>query len=472
MKFSAEENYGQRSRITQILSFLVAFILITLLVLPTLYSFNRKSSNSLGIYKGYEVSANPYGLYAKTLQEENIMRNYGIFSPYDPFTKVAIKLELISLARKADIVNIPIEVDKQLLSDPMFFSDFDKDYKFDRAKFENTAENVKFNLRKTAEQNLLYNRVSSDLYSFLDVSSPEMTFYGDIARKVRDFRVVKFEDQLYPNELIIKYFKEHEQDFRRMTLRSITAQNEEDIKEIKSKLNKGEDFALLAKQFSKDEYKESGGLLGEVYEYNLKSSLKNEDIDKIFALAQNEVSMPIKVDSSTYKIFKAESSYSSLNLESQDSIKIVKDRILAVDRGIVESYFEGVSKAFVENAKKVSLAVAAENAKLEVQFLKDINLNYGNVYFLRSGDYDYSKSVYFNSKDFLLKAFSLKAGEVSDPILVAGTYVVFELDQERELEYKQEKKIEIENVLKQGFETDVFTTYVDKTKIKKSKGIS
>lgn len=73
----------------------------------------------------------------------------------------------------------------------------------------------------------------------------------------------------------------------------ILVETEERAKEIKNKINKGSNFASLAKEFSKDENSKSNS--GEI-PYILKGQLNPEYERKAFSLKKNEVSDPVKTE--------------------------------------------------------------------------------------------------------------------------------------------------------------------------------
>ena len=81
----------------------------------------------------------------------------------------------------------------------------------------------------------------------------------------------------------------------------ILVKTEEEAKDIKKKLDKGSDFAALAKEFSLDGNKDDGGSLG----YFSKGQMVPAFEDAAAALKVNEISAPVKTDFG-YHIIKLE----------------------------------------------------------------------------------------------------------------------------------------------------------------------
>lgn len=94
---------------------------------------------------------------------------------------------------------------------------------------------------------------------------------------------------------IRKYYDEHKDRYgsnTRVHARQITVPSEKDAKAVLEKFRKGEDFAELAKKYSKDEYAQKGGNLGIVREGKLAPDLEKV----VFALKEGQVSPVVKTD--------------------------------------------------------------------------------------------------------------------------------------------------------------------------------
>ncbi|NLP28249.1 MAG: foldase [Clostridia bacterium] len=123
-----------------------------------------------------------------------------------------------------------------------------------------------------------------------------------------------------------KFFEENKASFdqqEQVKASHILVDDEETAKEIKSKLDKGEDFAKLAKEYSKDTgTKEEGGDLG----YFTKDSMVKEFADVAFALEVNKISGSVKSQYG-YHIIKVVDKKAAVEATYEDNKDKVKETI-------------------------------------------------------------------------------------------------------------------------------------------------
>ena len=103
------------------------------------------------------------------------------------------------------------------------------------------------------------------------------------------------------------------------------------------------------------------------------------------------------------------------------------------ERGIIEDYLEQKAKTFIETAKIGGFAHEAAVNDLIVQTSNPITLNYGNAAILPQ--ISYQSDTFFaaglRNDTFFKKAFALKQGEISEPILLGSNVLVLQLDEEK-----------------------------------------
>ena len=121
---------------------------------------------------------------------------------------------------------------------------------------------------------------------------------------------------------IKQYFEDNKEQFSKRDASHILVEDEETAKEIKKKLDEGEDFAKLAKEYSKDTANaEKGGELGSF----AKGQMVKEFEDAVFSLKEGEISGPVKTQFG-YHIIKLNKIEESLEDSKEQITKILTDK--------------------------------------------------------------------------------------------------------------------------------------------------
>ncbi len=124
------------------------------------------------------------------------------------------------------------------------------------------------------------------------------------------------------DEEIKQYFEDNKDQFSKRDASHILVEDEETAKEIKKKLDEGEDFAKLAKEYSKDSANaEKGGELGSFS----KGQMVKEFEDAVFSLKEGDISGPVKTQFG-YHIIKLNKIEESLEDSKEQITKILADK--------------------------------------------------------------------------------------------------------------------------------------------------
>lgn len=116
-----------------------------------------------------------------------------------------------------------------------------------------------------------------------------------------------------------KYFEDHKDELSQVDASHILVEDEETANEVKEKLDNGEDFADLAKEYSKDTANAgNGGELG----FFKKSDMAKEFSDKAFSMEKGEISDPVKTQFGYHiiKVNDVKNSFDQLKDEIQEQV--------------------------------------------------------------------------------------------------------------------------------------------------------
>lgn len=173
------------------------------------------------------------------------------------------------------------------------------------------------------------------------------TTLADVEADIKNYLTIKklLEPEIeITDEELKTYFDENKDSFgeaEQVKASHILVEDENKAKEIKAKLDAGEDFAALAKEYSTDEStKESGGELG----YFAKGTMVTEFDDAAFTLAVNQISDPVKTEYG-YHIIKVEDKKEAKEANFEDSKDEIKETLF-------EQKMETEYSSWLEEKKK------------------------------------------------------------------------------------------------------------------------
>jgi foldase protein PrsA len=158
-------------------------------------------------------------------------------------------------------------------------------------------------------------------------------------------------------EELKKYFDENKDSFaktKQVKASHILVEDEATAKEVKAKLDKGEDFAELAKEYSTDTASaESGGDLG----FFGEGSMVAEFEEAAFSMGIDEISAPVKSEFG-YHIIKVTDKQEAAEANFEDSKEEIKD--ILFDEKIATEYPTWLEEKKEEYKIKNYLAEAKE----------------------------------------------------------------------------------------------------------------
>ena len=243
-----------------------------------------------------------------------------------------------------------------------------------------------------------------------------------------DIAYISFDN--YPESAMLAFAKENIDIFKSMELSKITIlSSEKDAKKVHSIVTTNPDsFSDTAKNQSKDSYADNGGDMGKTFNYSLKMELKNSsDIEKVFALNRGEIS-PVLETISGWVIYKCNTAPVMLDLNDSTSVTTIRNYMKNYETGKIEDYFIKIADKIKTEG---NLKQAASSSNFRIFDTSSFPLNYGNKLLFKKIEIESApadlNSLNYNA-DFLTEAFSLKEGDISEPVILGNSLVLLSLN--------------------------------------------
>ncbi len=307
---------------------------------------------------------------------------------------------------------------------------------FDQARYAATPQTERTSIRRLRREELLHDRFLGDLFASSKMSEAEKKFVADMAATERRYAFVTYKFADLPDSRVLSYGLEHEKRFRKIKLSRITVRSSKrEAEQIRSRIGTAS-FDELARSYSKDPYAEKGGDLGWQLYHQVEALFGREGpVDAIFALKEGEASEVLESGGS-WVIFRADSQPVAPDFQDAETLKSVRDYILASEVGVAETWFLDEARKLVAAAGEKGFNRALADAKLfppmETEFFP---LNYGSALPARrvrvKGDDQSALAGASADEDFFRALAALPAGGVTEPLLVGDRVIVASLLEER-----------------------------------------
>lgn len=409
-------------------------------------SGSQANDTSFGSWKGKPISFVYGGYFANQVSQiKSDYERQGYSDTSSPefarlvwrraFENTAIHLALLDYAKEAGIGVSGSWLDTKMLEYPAFLDDG----VFSKRKYREMSNTDKIAIRKDIEQNTLKSRYVSDSVSYMN-GKGELAFIMDLAKNKRSIEYVAFPFSSFPDKELSAYALSNPLLFRNFALSQITiASSAKEAEQVRGQVaNAAISFEEAAKNYSKDIYATKGGSAGQKYSWELKAELnKPENIEAILALPQGGVSPVFETYSGAWAFYRLDSPVKEANIDSSDLDSSVSKYLNRYERGKIEDWALAEAEKFATAAKS-NFEKAAVDFGLSVKTTEPFPLNYGNAFnipefgqfnllgALNTGDKAELSGADRNER-FFETVFSLKADEVSKPLVLNENAVVIKL---------------------------------------------
>ncbi|MDX9801252.1 MAG: peptidylprolyl isomerase [Spirochaetia bacterium] len=302
---------------------------------------------------------------------------------------------------------------------------------FSIEKYNSTSRAEKNRIRTTIKESLIKEQYIRDFFEGIKISKNEIDFISDMGKNERSVDIVYTSFDNYPESAMLDFAKDNIDIFKSMELSKITIlSSEKDAKKVHSIVTANPDsFSDTAKNQSKDSYADNGGDMGRTFNYTLKMELKNSsDLDKVFALSRGQIS-PVLETISGWVIYKCNTASQPLDLADSTSITTIKNYMKNYETGKIEDYFIKIAQQISSDDNLIQAAV---KNNFKIFKTPSFPINYGNKMLFKNIEIENApadlKSLNYN-EDFFIEAFSLKEGDISDPVILGNSLVLLSLNE-------------------------------------------
>lgn len=262
----------------------------------------------------------------------------------------------------------------------------------------------------------------------LKTSTAEADFIHKMGNGQRSFNMAVFNMSDYPDSEKIAFGKANAEKFVKYDFSVITVSDKAKAASILKRINENAITFEDAVNESQKIYSNDSGKINSKYHYQIEKFLKQPaDMEKLAALEEGAVSEPLQT-SVGYSIFKANSAKAEPDFSDNATVRTVYNYLTANEFSHIEDYYKETAKAFSSAAKSRGFNAAVNQYNAKKVNVPEFALNYGGLSVLTKLDTTLDGlSGADTNKNFLTSVFSLKDGELSEPITNGNNILVLQI---------------------------------------------
>ena len=380
-----------------------------------------------------QVTQNLANNYKNQGYEINSQVEFYIFS--EAFDETIMNLAFTKAVDKSGYKVPEAAVNREML--PYFY---DANGKYSEKLYNQTDDSTINNMHDEFTESLKYSRYASDLLGGdskvgkdtlygIKSSSKETAFITDMGRNKRSFNLVSFSTADFPKTEAANFAKAKSELFIKYDISAITLDQEKDAKSLLNDLKKNKiSFADALSSKSQKYYTNADGKLASPYHYQIANMLSSEDdVPTVTGLAKDALSDVIKTKRG-YTIFRGDGASVASDFNDDATLDIVLSYMKSNESGYIETYYSNIAKEFISEATMSDFDEACKKFEKTKVAVPAFALNYGNSSFIGSISSDVKELSGASTNENLLKtAFSLKANEISAPVVLGSNVLVLQL---------------------------------------------
>lgn len=420
---------------------ILVIIVVTFVGGPIASGGGQQGKIVFGEYDGEEIAYVPGNYFARQYEAiANQVRSAGDNTNLqlqlrliwrEAFNRTVFHTAVTQQAEQAGMRITESQVDRAIAQMPRF----QENGRFSAERYRNTPAQERFALRRFIQESLMYEQVVQDVVQGPEVAEEEISFFRGMAGPERRFSFVNIPFSEFPEEELISYAQENEGQFRSAELSVITTRGtREEAEEIRRQaVERQSSFEDLAREHSTGSLAEQGGDMGRIFAYELERDLTQpEDVEDVLSTEEGAIS-PVLETPTGWAFYRANSPTRDFDPEDQQSVESVRSYMNTFQRGYMEDFIRDQAASFAEVARQSSFEDAATQENLEVAETPLFAINYGDAPYFSQLNQAAGQQIADASQTerFYLEGFSLRQGEISEPIVLRRSVVVLRMDEER-----------------------------------------
>lgn len=390
---------------------------------PIKYEANSK------FVKNIENLSNMYKQQGYDINDQTF---YYVFN--EAFTMTVINMAVMDEIEKSGFIPSEKTVNRSLL--PYFF---DTQGKYSAKLFNDTSNSRKIELKTNIIEDLKFSSYITDYFSSaeepyygLKTASNESKTIAKMNAEKKGFNFISFSTYDYPKTQAVNFAKENAELFTTYNFSLISFDNESEAKSTLKQLEKNEiTFEDAIQNFSTKSYSDNEGKFNYTYYYEIKPLLTEDNLQAILDTPVTNYSPIIQI-ANNYYVFRLNENPVKPDFSDESIEDHALSYMIQYEMGRVQDYFTGLANDFALNASINDFETAAEKYELEVKTLEPFALNYGNSELLYAVPSDYYDELINAERNdsFLKSVFSLKEGEISNPIILGSNILICQCTQD------------------------------------------
>lgn len=333
--------------------------------------------------------------------------------------------------RKSGMTVSDTTVDKLLARYPGFW----ENGTFSEDRYQAMSSGEKYQLREYYRETYIQQQYANDYVYNVFHSQNESEFIPVLGGPQRNFQYISYSYEDYPQDEVVKYGQANRELFRRINLSSITITSSgNEAEEVRNQLiNQTASFEDLAQTYSQDIFADLSGDMGWQYFYDLQRDFPEEDTLDVLTNAEAGTITEVLETNYGWVIYRIDEPMEEPDFEDSETVQTVRNYMTTYERGIIEDYLVTQAERFREQAALNSFSEAAGNEQKQIARTGFFPINYGGLQFLNTPQ---SEAGIFQGslsrEDFFIELFALEPSQMSDPIVLTDTVLVFRFIEEME----------------------------------------